>query len=347
MADVYSDTVLLAARAFIKNKNNKKFQLRPNFTNLLGIFLKDREYSIPSLSALRSATTQTTTALYLKKKTFTVGTAKDCTPSGEKSGSARVDLTWSYRDVKIATSYKQHAGNEVSMAAAFANDLYNGEVSLWEAVDAVLLAYLETNKSGVNNGQSGTFDTAHDIMSIAPANKDYFYNLVTSDMKLNNYNPMYLEAYNTFWEADQRRIAAQGAGNNTNTSFQFSGFEFFGSNLIGIGGIGSTNYGSVHYIVPEGGVAILDWNDPLNRKGQVSGEKVWGTYQSILRPEFTFDLFRLSACADTSADGGGTQDYTENWALGLNFATAKQPVPTTDETPIYKYGIRTTTNFPS
>lgn len=339
-ADVYSDTVLQAARAFIKDENNKKFELRPNFTNILGMFMKDREFSLPNLAELRAATTRTTTAMYLKKKTFTVGSSKSCSPSGQQSGSDSVDLSWAMKNVVITTNFKQHAGNEVSQARAFANDLYNAEVSLWESVDSALLTYLEANKSAVNNGGSGEFDSDNDIMWVANTNVDDFYNLLTSDMKLNNYNPTYLEAFNTMWEAKQRKYINQGAGNNQNTAFQFAGFEFFPSNLIsGTPTIGGNTYTSIHYVVPQNGVAILDWNDPLNRAGKVSGEKSWSTYQSILRPEFTFDLFKVSSCGDTTSSGGGTQDFTETWELTLNYALAKQPVPTADETPIYKYGI--------
>lgn len=346
-ADVYSDTVLQAARAFIKDEANKKFQLRPTFTNLLGIFEKDRDYSIPNLAALRMADTQTTTAMYLKKKTFTVGTAKDCAPSGEQSGSAKVDLTWATKNVVIKTNWKQHAGNEVSMARAFANDLYNAEVSLWTSVDSALLTYLEANKSGVNDGTSGTFNSTYDLMEITNTNSQYLYNLVTADMQMNDYNPEFLEAHDTMWTAQQRKYINQGAGNSTNTQFQFAGFEFFPSNLIIPGVIGGGTYTSIHYYIPTGGVAILDWNDPLNRAGKVIGDKAWGTYQSLIHPGFTFDLLKTTACADTSADGGGTQDYVETWELSLNYALAKQPVPTADETPIFKYGVLSNDTYAS
>ena len=349
-ADVYADTVLQAARAFIKDQNNKKFQLRPQTTRLIDIFMKDREYTLPSLSSLRSATTRATEALYLKKKAFTIGTSKSCEPTGEQSGSAKVSLTWNTKNVKIYTSFKQHAGNLVDQARALANDLYNAEVSLWtgaSGVDAALLTYLESNKSGVNAGGSGTFDATNDIMAINLSSRDDFYNLVTADMQMNNYNPIFLEAHNTMWTAAQRKYVNQGAGNSTNTQFQFAGFEFFPSNLITPGVIGSNTYDSVHYIVPSEGVAILDWNDPINRAGKVSGNKSWGTFQSILMPGITFDLFKISDCADTSSDGGGTQDYTEVWELSFNYALAKQPVAGAGETPIFKYGIMNDSTFAS
>jgi hypothetical protein len=343
-ADVYSDTVLLAARAFIKDQNNKKFQLRPEYTRIVDTFMKDREYTIPSLSNLRSATTRATDAMYLKTKDFTVGSSKACTVVGEQSGSGKVTLSWATKTVKIATSFKQHAGNEVAQAMALANDLYNAEKSLFfgaSGLDAALLAYLDTNKSGVNAGGSGSFDATNDIMAIATANVDDFYNLVTADMQMNNYNPMFNDIHNTMWTAKQRRYVNQGGGNSTNLAFQFAGFDFHASNLIVPATIGSNAYSSVHYVVPDGGVALLDWNDPLNRAGAAIGDKEWSTYQSILMPGLTLDLFKLKACADTSADGGGTQDLTENWELSLNYALAKQPTAT--GTPIFKYGTLETT----
>ncbi len=342
-ANVYADTVLQTARAFIKDENNKKFQLRPEFTRIADTFLKDREFTLPNLATLRSSTTRATDALYLKKKDFTIGSTKDCAPAGEQSGSSKVTLDWQTKTVKIKTSFKQHAGNEVAQARALANDLYNAEVSLFfgaNGLDADLLAFLETNKSGVNAGGSGSFDVANDIMAISTANVDDFYNLVYADMNKNNYNPTFNDIHDTMWTAKQRRYVNQGAGNATNLAFQFAGFDFHPSNLILPGTIGSNAYNSIHYIVPDMGVALIDWNDPLNVSGAVSGEKSWSTYQSILMPGLTLDLFKVTACADTSGDGGGTQDLTENWELSLNYAAAKQPTLT--GSPIFKYGTLVT-----
>lgn len=340
--NAYADTVLQEARAFIKDENNRKFQLRPNLTNIFALFERDREYTIPNLANIRQATTQATKATYLKKKDFTVGTSKSCTISGETSGSGIVTLSWQTASASVISNYKQFAGNDVALMRALANDLYNLEVSLWEDVDSTLLTYLDTNKSGVNNGSSGSFNATTDIMQIKNSEKNRFYNYVTADMRMNNYMPQYLETFNTFWTSEQQYYINQGAGNNVNTAFQFNGFDFFPSNLIDLtaeNAAANNDYSSIHYIVPAGGVAILDWNDPLNREGRVSGNKSWGTYQSLLRPGITLDLYKVTDCADTSADGGGTQDYVEEWELSFNFALAKQPVPTADETPIYKYGV--------
>ncbi len=346
MADVYSDTVLQTARAFIADEKNKKFQTRPVITQVIDVFMKDREYTVPNLAAIKQATTQATHAMYLNRKAFTIGTTKSCTPSGEQSGSTSVEVDWTLRNFVVKSNFTQHQGNEVGQLMAMANDMWNGEISLWSAIDQILLDYLESNKSGVNAGASGTFNAAEDIMWITNANKSFFYNLVSADMQMNNFNPMYLDLFNTAWEAERQKWLNQGSGNSTNTAFQFDGFQFFKSNLLsGDQDLGNGDSQSIHYVVPEGGVAVLDWNDPLNRGGKVSGNTTWTTMRSILRPEFTFDVLHTTGCADTSTSGGKTQDFTETWEFSLNFATAKQPLAS--GTPIFKYGVLDGDTYPT
>lgn len=331
-ANDYVDTVLQTARAFIKDENNRKFELRPNFTNLIDMFLRDREYTMPSLSAIRQAETQATNALYINKKDFVVGTAKSCNKVGGTSGSSTVPLTWQTLCVGIRHSFKCFAGNEVSSARAFANDIYNAEVSLFEQLDQNALDYLEANHSTVN--AAGAL-SAGDIRDVAQADKLFFYNCVSAEMRQNNYAPIYLDGHDTGFTKVQQQYINQGAGNSVNTQFQFGGFDFFPSNLI----TPPAGYESLHYIVPTGGVAVLDWNDPLNRSNASIGDKRWFTMQSLLRPEFTLDVYRTDDCADTSGDGGGTQDLVTTWEIALNYAFAAQPVPTAGETPIFKYGV--------
>ncbi len=347
--NVYADTVLQAARAFIKDESNRKFELRPNLTRIIDAFTKDREFTIPGLSEIRKAKTQATTALYLRAKDFTINSSKSCAPAGEQSGSANVAISFNEKGFTIKTNHKQHHGNEVSLQRAFANDLFNAEKTFWENLDQTLLTHLETNKSGVNNGGgAGTnFDAVNDIMAIDNSKEKFFYNIVMAQLQQNNYSPEFLEVHDTFWTAAQRQYINQGAGNSENTAFQFAGFQFFPSNLISPGVIGNNTYDSIHFMIPTGGVAILDWNDPLNIEGAVTGEKSWSTFQSLFRPEFTFDLFRTSSCADSSSDGGNTQDWVETWEFTLTFALATQPVPDANDTPIFKYGVMDDDTFSS
>ncbi len=346
-ANVYADTVLLDAQAFIKMDTLKKFQLRRELSQAMNIFEKDREFTIPNLGAIRMSDTQTTTALYLKNKNFTELGTKSCSPTGETSGSSSVAVTWEAVTYALSLNKKQFYGNQVSAEQALAVDLWNLEKTLWKDVDQNAIDYLETNRSGLNNGSSGAFDTTNDIMAIDLVDTDQFYNLVAADMEMNNYNPNYSALSNTAWTANQRYYAAQGEGNSVNTSFQYDGFEFYKSNLISVGVIGSNTYTSIHYIVPDGAVAVLDWNDPLNRAGDENGTQRWFTMQSMMKPQFTFDVFKVKGCADTTTSGGGKQDSTEVWEITFNYAFVKQPLSGAAETGIFKYGIMNDNTFAS
>ncbi len=345
----YADTVLLAAQAWINQNNNKKFEQRKTNTNVMEVFLKDREFTVPSLAAIRMAETQATEAFFYKKGETTITTTKSCDPVGQSGATGKVSLSWLQSGFVVTKSELQFDGNQVDPVAALANNLWDRENDFWTALDQEMLDFLETNKSGVNmaDGQSGSFDATNDIMAIDKSNSPIFYSIVSAHMSLNNYNPDYNEVYSTMWKANRFRNMAQGQGNQENLQFQFTGFQSYESNLVEIGVIGGNNYTSIHYIVPDGGVAILDWNRPLNRRTKVSGDKTWFTMQSIHRPQFTFDVFKRSSCADTTTIGGGVQDYTEVWEFTLNYAFGIQPMTNAGETPIFKYGILDSDTFVS
>ncbi len=347
-ANVYVDTALLDAQAFIKADPLKRFQLRKELTEALPIFEKDREFTIPNLASIRSSTTRATTALYLKNKDFTEIGSKSCDPSGETSGSSSVPINWAKKTYAMSFNEKQFDGNQVSIDQARAIDLWNLEKTLWKDVDQAAIDYLETNRSAINNGESGSFDTVNDIMAINASDADEFYNLVGADMQINNYNPMYSDLFNTMWGANKNFIFAQGAGNDTNLEFQNVGFNYYRSNLIsGNVTIGNNTYTSIHYVVPDQAVAVLDWNESLNVRTKQSADKFWFTMDSSMRPGYKFDVFKKTGCGDTTSSGGAPQDYTEVWEITIWYAFAKQPLSGVNETGIFKYGILDGDSFSS
>lgn len=342
----YASTVLLAARAIQQEKWAKKFEGRPETSFLMDLFLKDRDITVPNLAAIHAATTQTSTMLYPTKTAYTVGSAKSCTPTGEQGDSSSVNLTWYQKQVEVITSYKRHSGNEINQVSALAWELLMAEQALWKdgaaSMEVALLAFLDANRTQVNalsaGGGHNTWDAAANTVDVLQANKASFYNYLMDEMALNNYSGQLLEAYNTAWGANIRSQANQGVSNATNTAFQYiNPFDTIGyaSNLI----IPATNDQSSHYIIPVGGVTVLDWNDPLNREGKMSGDLEWGLYESRFFPGLMLDLFTKTSCASTAGSGGATQDYTTVYELTLNYALAKQPLSVSGETPIFKYNV--------
>lgn len=345
----YALTVLQDARAKQVELYRNKFEGRPENTFLMDMFLKNRSITIPALQRIKAAETQTTSTLYQVNPSFTLGTAKSCSPTGQQADSGKVDLTWSKIVGSFTTSQKRHDGNEYSMMEDVAWGLLRLEMDMLKndasnGMDAILAAYLDTNRTQVNAASTdgiNTWDGVNYNMDVALANINNYYNSVLSEMHLNNYSGNFLEAYNTTWEATARQQVNQGEANATNLMFQYQnpfGFMGFASNLL----TPSTGNGSVHYVIPENGVALLDWNEPLNRRGASIGDETWSLYESRFFPGIYFDLFTKTACADTSASGGGTQDWTIVYELTLNYSIVKQPLSTANETPIFKYEIANT-----
>lgn len=335
MADVYSSTVLQDARAWLKDESNKKFELRPIKTSILGAFLKDREFTIPNLGDIKAATTQTTTAMYFTSKDFTINTSKSNTPSGEKSGTSSTDLTWAVSGFAIDLPSKQYDGNEVARQKGFAMSLYNAEKTFWSDFDDTLLAYLIANKSTVNDAEGGGSESGG-VFTVNYSERDEFYNILDAHMEMNDFGGEIIDIHDTYWKKFVRHYSNQGTGNSTNLTYQFDGFSTFSSNKI-VPGSGEL---STHYVTPLNGVAIIDWNEPANRRGDMLHDGSYlGTFQSLFYPELTFDIFVKSAWGDTTLDGGSVQDKTETFEFSLNYALTTQPFTEAGRTAIMKYVV--------
>lgn len=343
----YASSVLLAARLIQQEKYSRKFEGRPVNSYLVDMLMKDRDITIPMLSEIRESTTQTTTILYPTKTAYTVNSAKSCSPTGEQGDSGSVNLTWATKQVEVIISEKRHKGNEIKMAQALAWELLMAEQAIWKdsasSVEAAIYAYLEANRTQVaaSTGTNGTWDATNFNYDYALANINDFYNLLVDDLALNNYSGEMNEAFNTSWGSKIRYQANQGEANATNLAYQYNmpvNFMGYASNYIA----NASGDGSTHYIIPQGGVAILDWNDPLNRENAKTGDSEWSLYESRFIPGVMLDMFHKVSCSDTSGSGGGTQDLVHVFELSYNYAIAKQPLSTANATPIIKANILTT-----
>ena len=345
MANSRAATAVQSARAFIKESTNKKFELRPEMTNILSGFMQDREFTIPNLAAIKKAEKQVTTAMYKTRKAFTIGSSKSCSPSGETSGSGSVNLTWAQKNFSIQIQTKKYANNEIGLIQAVADDLMEAEKSLFlgaSGIDAALITYLEANKTQVNTLSAGgghnTWDSVGNQVKVLLADKDRFPNWLVAEMQMNNYEGNMIDFANTLWKSESSYYSHQGGQNDKNLAFQFDGLDTKFSNLIVPSGYNQ----HVHYVVPTGAVAFLDWNDPLNVKGQKTSVGEYSTAQSLLVPGLTYDVYTKESCADTTDDGGSKQDSVIDMEFTLNYSVTKAPSSVANESGIFKYVNLTT-----
>lgn len=348
MANTFSSSALLNARVWQLENMQKAFDQRNTITQIYRAFEDGQRYIVGLDNNL---TTQTKQIMYLINKDYTVNTSKSCTPTGEVGGSNIVSLTWAQLGAAVKINQKQMDGNELNATKALANALYQAESSIFygaSGLDAVMLAYLEANRTYVNKlsaGTSGSSNTwrgaANYDVTVPHANEARFWGDMQADMMINEYSGKLWDIGNTWFASKMNYYGAQGAANSTNTAYQFSnmpaGIEWCPSNLVTATGY----FNSKHYIVPEGGVASLYANEPLNIRGEESEAGKWYTIESMLRPGIFFDVFEKNSCADTTDDGGRTQDSVKTLELTLNYSLTKQPISTSNETPIFKYQIYT------
>jgi len=349
MANTYSSTVLLAARMWQLDTMKEKYDQRREFTNVHKPFFDGQNW-IPDLEKVKASENQTQTVMYLANKDFTINTTKSCSPSGETGSSATVNLSWVKKGFAIKINKKQFQNNELTAAKALANNLFNAESSLWtgaSGIEAAMVSYLDTNRTYINalsGGNSGTKNTwsggPNYEVEVTNANRGQFWNYMMHDMQYNNYSGKLWDICNTWSGADALYYSAQGPANSTNTNFQWmsdmpSNIEVAKTNLITASGY----HNSERYIVPEGGVAFLSWNNPMNKAGEKTEAGEWTVVQSMLHPDVWYDVFIKNACSDTSSDGGTTQDSVVTYEFTVNYTLTKQPISTANETPIYKYVI--------
>lgn len=335
----YQPSILLDAIGIVTDRFNAH-EMRPGFFGATQAFLKYRDYSIPDLSAIRKSPQRTTKVKYLDKTTQSTISARSCSPSGVFGDSSEATITWNTIGFTVYTSEKLFENNYYSQAQAFANDLYGGMLNAHEALETAIVAYLEANKTGVNAGSAwmGTFDTVDDIFDVAVADKTRYYNYVQTVMRENKYRGELDAIQNVAAGAIMMEQLAQGAGNSANTNYQYGNINFLESNYVTT----ASDYLINSYVFNPYSVALLDWIPALNVRGKISGENEWTTMGDLFGLPITWSVFKKAACDTTYSIGGEAQDLVTTWEVTCDFGLVKAPITVADETPIFKFGLKTT-----
>ena len=331
----YSNSVLLAAVGIMNDRFNAH-ELRKPIYGAHEAFLEFRDYSIPDMADIRKSENRTTTVKYLTKTSPSVANARSCTPSAAFGESGSINLSWKTYSTTVGHSYKIFDNNYYSEAQGFANDLYGAFLALHDAIETDAIAYLETNRTGVNAGSSslGTFNSTADKFNIANANKDRYLNYVDTVMRENKYYGDIRHINNVAATALWKEQTAQGPANDSNLAYQFGRMKLLESHTITTGSDLITAYAFDPYAV-----TMIDWIPSINRKGIVSGQEEWTTMGDIFGFPITWAVFKKEACTDTTDYGGHTQDLKTVYEISVDISFAKAPLSVATETPIFKFGL--------
>lgn len=343
----YASSVLAKGQSVVTARNQAPEQRR-KMPTVMELALRNQEYSIPNAADLRKSDLRTVEIYYQKDVTAGAGTAKAHNHSGTYGDSGKVELTYVTHVEKIQLPRKIAQNNILTYEQMF-NNLYEMKwKNLRTRHDTSALAFLLAQRcqlsaavinAGIASANPGVWEDTNFSLGIDAANSSLFMQKVKSFMAARKYTGE-LDVVADLQLSDAFDFAMQqGAGNNTNTAFQFAG-----ANVSRTQDVVSSAYSlGALFAMPAKSFAALQWNDPLNRKGVNSGENEVGILTTAADPfgsGAVADVSMYTQRADTSANtsGGSLQDIVDEWELSLTVAYALPPISTSGDSVVHLIG---------
>jgi len=332
----YSDTDLLNAVATLKDPANAK-EFRQEEYGALQAHLDYADIMIPNTAAVKESENQTDQINYFKRSSETVGSARTVTLTGAYGDTGILEPSWTTYQREFSISVEQAQGNIESAARINAHQVKNAMIDLYEAIEDDAVSNLDTNRNTVAGNRSG-LSTWHGVPSytaeIANANKANYYNYIKTDLRNDKYNGILQEVHTGNMNAFINEYWAQGAGNDTNTAFQFPGFEYYTSNSITNG----SGYFGTSYVQEVGSISAIPWIPAKNRRGIPNhGAYDWFSIPDPFGKLGQIAVFRKKDAVDMSDYNGTAQDAVSIYEFSVDVTFLAVPLSTGKV--VYKYGL--------
>jgi hypothetical protein len=339
----YASSVLVNAQAKLATKYNEA-ELRRKNRPVIDMATKNVPYCLPDHQSIRVSENRTVEVKYLKKRTAGSATAKVALHTGTKGDSGTLNLSWNSLVETFYTSRKQAQNNVISFEAMFQHELEQAIQNIKDRAETAGVASVFSNRSQINNttvvaasaGTAAAWNTTNKAVDVASGSASYFAQVIRQVMTGRLYQGQYDVLTDLIQYGAFERTMNQGAGNSTNTSFQFANMNI-APTVDTMSGAYSAGQALV---MPAGSFAGLVWNDPMNRKGIEAGENAVGTFGTLIDPfgsGLIFDISHYVVRADESSNGGGVQDVQDQWEVTLNIAWAVPPISTSSDSAIHLF----------
>lgn len=300
--------------------------------------LRNQDYSIPSAQQLRVSEARPVEVHYKTRKAAGSGTTKATRHTGSKGDSAKLTLSWSRLVETFSFSQKLLQNKIIGAQEAFQNELEQAIQNLQDRLEIEAINYLFANRAQLDlTGQesgAGTWDTVAKGLTIASGEAQYFI----QDVKTFFYGRNYRDGLDVISDLilfpKLERVMNQGAGNQTNTAFQFGN-----TNIMPTTDSIYTKTAGQAIVMPSGYFACLPWNDPMNRAGYGRPNDYIGMFTTMADPygfDFAYDVSVWSDRDDSSAlNGGSVQDVKDEWEISVCFGFALPPLSTANDSIVH------------
>lgn len=344
----YSASVLAKGQAMVSAKYQAPEQRR-KIPSLMERALQNQEVSIPNAPELRVS----------EHRPVEINYFTDIAPGNTVTKAAL--HTGGIGDTKAATlTYVTHvetigiprkiADNNIATYQQMFNNLYETKwKNLRQRHNDSVLAYLQAHRCQLSaatmnpiiaSAGAGKWNEDTFALEISGADQKLFAQKLKSFM----FARMFYGELDVF--ADIQTAAMfeflmnQGTGNQTNLGFQYSGL-----NIARTQELISADYpnGAV-FTLPQGLLAGMPWNEPLNRRGVNGGSTDsignLGTVADPFGSGAVADISTYTSRKDTSADAnnGSPQDIQDEYELTLTIAYVLPPLSTENDSVLHLVG---------
>ena len=332
----YSDTALLNAVAVMTDPANAK-EFRQKEYGALQAHLDYANIMVPNTAAIKESENQTDQINYFKRSSQSVGSARTVSVTGAYGDTGYLTPSWTTYTREFSISEEQAQGNIETAARIYAHQMKNTMIDLYEAIEDDAVSNLDTNRNTVEGSRSG-LSTWHGVPSytaeISNTNKANYYNYIMTDLQNDKYSGILQEVHTGNMNAYIAEYQAQGAGNDTNTAFQFPGFEFYTSNSITNG----SSYFGTSYVAEIGSISAIPWIPAKNRRGiPLHGAYDWFSIPDPFGKLGSLAVFRKKDAVDMSSYNGTAQDAVTIYEISVDVTFLA--VPLSDGKVVYKYGL--------
>lgn len=332
----YATAALVTAQAQIATKYNEA-ELRRKVRPALGLAIKNEEFSIPNAQALHVADQRPVEVHFLNQKSAGSATAKAARHTGTKGDSSKVTLVWNRFVETFSFSRKLMFNKVIGAQKVFNNELEQAILALQDRAETAAISYLYANRcqlaSPATSG-AGTWDGTNFQLGIASGNSSYFVQQSKTFMRGRNYRGKLDMIVDLIESPVLERVYNQGAGNSTNTTFQFADTNIVYTQDT----IFATNTKGQAIVMPEASFAGLVWNDPLNRQTFGEPDDYVGMLTTMQDPfglGASYDISVYTDRADTSGIDGNIQDIQDQYEVSLTVGWVLPPLATASDSVVH------------
>jgi hypothetical protein len=321
----FSPSNLVKAQARLQQRFTEA-EMRQKQLPALRMALSNQGVLIPGAEQLRTREDRSVEAYVLGRSKRATTSSRVYNHTGSRGDSFAVPLSWTTYTDKFSISLKQMDNNIFAFEETLAQQILNCVLNIQASIETDRISYLLAQRSQVNNGTAGgSFNATNYAFEIADADKARYYAIVRAMMAQNFYQGSMDVIVDPLTYINAGFFAAQGAGNATNTAYQFMDF-----NIAQSTDLTDANYpGGVSLVMPAGGYACLPWIPKQNRIGTGDYNSYLGGYGSMMDPTglpIEYAIHGYAQRADTSSLNGNTQDDVLEFEMSVDIADVLSPL---------------------